>query len=37
MLEANLLVCTSTEDALRDCVECAPNNTCVRHRPVSCP
>lgn len=34
--EANVYVCTNTEDALRDCVECV-QTACVRHRPVTCP
>ena len=33
---ANVLVCTQTEDQLRDCVSCEETH-CVRYRPKACP
>jgi hypothetical protein len=32
---ANVLVCGSPEDRLRDCVDCTANR-CARHRPEVC-
>jgi hypothetical protein len=33
---SNVLVCSNSEDELRDCVGCVDTN-CVRFRPLSCP
>ncbi len=33
---SNVLVCSSTEDELRDCIGCV-DAKCVRYRPKACP